>query len=108
MKERCQELAVPMVQEFYYGRASAKYPAIPVDDEWRSSFANELTAEYLEKDLWDNLGKKVPDEGIVLRVEGLGIRVYKLKSQKFFKHESDAREAEELDIEAEEGATDAE
>lgn len=108
MKERCVELQVPMVQEYYYGKASAMYPAIPIDDEWRANFANALAFDYLEKDVWDNLGKKVPDEGIVLRVEGLGIRVYKLKSQKFFKHESDAREAEELDIEAEEGAVDAE
>lgn len=104
MKQRCVELNVPMVQGFFYGRLCDKYPSIPQDENWHNEFANALKAEFLEKDVWDNLGKKVPDEGIVLRIEGLAIRVYKLKSEKFFAHESKAKEEEVVDIEEQEEA----
>jgi hypothetical protein len=112
MKERCRELNVPMVQEFYYGRLRDMYPSFNYRDNppwteeqiqvWRTKFVEKLKEDFLEKDVWDNLGKKVPDEGIVLRIEGLGIRVYKLKSAKFVMHESAAREAEVVDIEDQE------
>jgi len=116
MKERCKELNVPMVQEFYYGKLKDMYPSFngvlnhwanpPWNEEqiqvWRTKFVEKLKEDFLEKDVWDNLGKKVPDEGIVLRIEGLGIRVYKLKSERFFTYESAAREAEVVDIEAQE------
>jgi hypothetical protein len=102
MKERCKELMVPMVTEFYYGKLKDKYPEIPIDENWHKNFANALKNEYLEKDVWDNLGKKVPDEGIVLRIEGLDIRVFKLKSEKFFLNENAMKEQEVIDIEEQE------
>jgi hypothetical protein len=104
MKERCIELQVPMVTEYYYGKLQDLYPFIVVDDNWRLNFVNQLKKDYLEKDCIDNLCKKVPDEGIVLRIESKDIQVYKLKSEKFLLKENEAKEKEEVDIEEQESS----
>ena len=79
--------------ELYYGYAKDLFNIdnnLPLT-EWQEQFYTKLREYYLEKD--DPLCKnKVPDEGIVLRVEQLDLEVYKLKSDKFF-----ARETKELD-----------
>jgi hypothetical protein len=61
--------------------------------KWGKYFVNKLKETYLDKDCWDSkLPKKMPDEGIVLRIEGLNIKCYKLKSDKFTLQESKAKE----------------
>jgi len=102
MKERCVELGVPMVEEYYYGKASDwkhTYSSITDLPAWRVEFMSLLKEHYLEKDAQDNLCKKMPDEGIVLRVEAKEITVFKLKSERFFLNESASKDAGELDIE---------
>lgn len=100
MKERCAELGVPMVQEYYFGGAQYLFD-IPVGNvpEWRQAFLQGLKDIYLEKDCTDNLGKAVPDEGIVLRVEAKDITVFKLKSAKFFLYESESASNGEVNTE---------
>jgi hypothetical protein len=101
MKQRCQELWVPMVEEYYYGRALGINT--PVGDtpeligNWRQCFVDNLKAMYLEKKAEDCDGN--PDEGIVIRIEGLNIEAYKLKSEAFLLKESKAHEEEVVDIE---------
>lgn len=104
-KQRCKELNVPMVPEYYYGRVLDMYPELKTaGDDWRKVFIEALRKDFLEKDITENLCKKdVPDEGIVLRIEGSDIRVYKLKSERFYAYESSQREDDTVvDIEAEE------
>lgn len=106
MKERCKELNVPMVEEYYFGRADwvtdfGSYTGDCVS-EWHIDFIECLKNEYLEKDAPDNLCKKVPDEGIVLRVEAKDITVFKLKSERFFLNESTSKDNGEVDIEEQE------
>jgi hypothetical protein len=96
VKDRCRELNVPMVEEYYFGRASDKY--IIEEDNWNQQFVKALQNEYLEKICPDCKGKK-PDEGIVLRVESLGIEVYKLKSELFLLGESTAKDNGDEDLE---------
>lgn len=104
MKERCKELNVPMVEEFYFGRAKDLFP-IEIDDNWQKNFLEQLKIKYLERECWDNICKKVPDEGIVIRKDTKDIEVYKLKSENFFVHESKAKEDENnIDIEETEQA----
>jgi len=98
MKERCKELDVSMVQEFFYGKIEDLCSPFVNLEEFHELLVTTLKKEYLEKDCWD-CAKKVPDEGIVLRVEGKGIEVYKLKSEKFFLSESQAAEKGEVSIE---------
>lgn len=98
VKERCAQLVVPHVPEYYFGGVDAFLPT-DVDYNnpiWKSVMVDTLRAAFLEKDA--DCDTKIPDEGIVLRVEGLGIEVYKLRSEKFFLHESKAHE-EGSDIE---------
>lgn len=87
VKERCVELNVEMVDEIYHGKAKDMYD-IPVDENWNINFIERLRKDYLEKNLTCNLCKKVPDEGVVVRVDGGGIEVYKLKSEAFYLKES--------------------
>jgi hypothetical protein len=104
IKERCIELNVPMVQEYYYGKAKDLYPKLSLENHWKENFVEQLKQDYLEKDCED-CATKVPDEGIVLRdISTLGIEVYKLKSEKFYLRESDMKEKEIVDIEETEGA----
>jgi tRNA-binding EMAP/Myf-like protein len=96
LKERCNELNVPMVEEYYFGRARYLFDVMD-NDAWATSFVERLKSQYLEK-ICADCEKKVYDEGIVLRVEGLYIEVYKLKSEGFLLGESKVHE-EEVDIE---------
>jgi hypothetical protein len=72
---------------------------------WGKYFLGKLKETYLEKDCWDSiLPNKYPDEGIVLRIEGLNIRSYKLKSEKFLLIESKAKDEGAEDTEENEVA----
>ena len=105
MKERCVELNVEHVEEFFFGRAKDLYPELSTEEHWHENFLANLKRDYLEKDLTINKIKKVPDEGVVLRVEAKDIQVYKLKSEKFFAFESSAKEDENnVDLEEQEEA----
>ena len=101
MKERCVELGVEHVQEFYFGKAKDLYPQLSVSEHWHENFLTNLRKDYLEKDCWDNLCKKVPDEGVVLRIEAISVQPFKLKSEKFFLNESALAEDDtNVDIES--------
>jgi hypothetical protein len=105
IKDRCKELGVHMVQEYYYGtiRSLLFGYSIRPNPEWNADLLALLQKRYLERDCPDNLCKKMPDEGIVLRVEAKDIQVYKYKSEKFLTQESKAKEDEVPDIEEQEG-----
>lgn len=99
MKERCKELNVPMVEEFYYGRLGDMYKDIPWDENWNINFVQRLQKEFLEGDC-PLCRNKVPEEGIVIRPDSLYIEPFKLKSKRFILKESELKEKEEfVDIE---------
>lgn len=103
IKERCKQMDVPMVEEYYYGKG-IDCPVGNHDDtikDWQYTAIEYLKDHYLEKDALD-CKKKVPDEGIVVRdFSTLGIEVFKLKSDKFTLKESKNKENEVEDIEEE-------
>lgn len=105
MKERCIELNVPHVEELYFGKAKDLFPELDVSEHWNENFVKKLKDKYLEKDAAENLCKKVPDEGIVLRVEAKGIEVYKLKSERFYLKESESKDNNEEDLEEQEASS---
>jgi hypothetical protein len=86
-------MAVPMVEEYFHGRLKDLYPDIVVDEDWTNTLIARLKQDYLEKDALDNLCKKVPDEGIVLRPDNGIPEAYKLKSERFFEHETKMAES---------------
>lgn len=93
MKQRCIQLGVDMVKELYYGKAKDLYPDISIDQHWHVNFLERLRKDYLEKDCVV-CKNKVPDEGIVLRIEGLENVAFKLKSERFILRESELKDKE--------------
>ena len=83
-------LAVPL---YYYGAASQLFKDLnnsPNNEEelseWQNQFLQKMKDTYLEGN--DKLCKRaVPDEGVVLRKEGIVLDSKKLKSFKFFEFE---------------------
>lgn len=68
-------------------------------EKWRELFLQDLENKYNEKDCY-MCTNKVPEEGIVLRIESLDeYEAYKLKSRRFILGESDDQENEVLNIE---------
>jgi hypothetical protein len=96
------------------------YPPYAIDEEkeifirsvnrkWSTKFVEQLKKDYLDKDCEDSLlSKKMPDEGIVIRREGLSIESYKLKSEKFLLQESKAKEEGIEDMEESEATNNTE
>ena len=98
-------LAVPL---YYYGAASQLFKDLnnaPNNEEelseWQNQFLQKMKDTYLEGN--DTLCvNKVPDEGIVLRREGIVLDSKKLKSFKFFEFEGKQLDSGEVDIETQE------
>ena len=70
--------------------------------EWQHLFLESLQENYLEKEC-KICCNKVPDEGIVLRIENLDIEPFKLKSFLFKQYESRVLDSGEEDIEEQTG-----
>ncbi len=69
------------------------------EDNWRESYLKWLESTYNEKDCYMCVNK-VPEEGIVLRVERLEqYEAYKLKSKRFLLMESDEQENNLVNLE---------
>lgn len=106
MKERCKELDVPTVEEFYYGKLGDMYKDIAWDENWNVNFLQRLQDEFLEGDC-PLCRNKVPEEGIVIRPDSLYIEPFKLKSKRFILKESELKEKEYfVDIEDAESCED--
>jgi len=88
----------------YYGRAVDKFNYKTElqswnIETWRSKFLANLETMYNEKDCYMCVNK-VPEEGIVLRIEKLEeYEAYKLKSKRFLLKESDLQEKDISNIE---------
>jgi hypothetical protein len=111
IEEYCEKVGLLYSDTFiYYGKAEnliACGEAVNKQDNadclnvWRGSLLTYLEKEYNEKDCY-MCTNKVPEEGIVLRVEKLeSYEAYKLKSKRFILAESDAQEKGESNLEDE-------
>lgn len=98
IEEWAKENGLKTVPKLYYGQAKNLFPELIVDENWKESFLNNLSKNYLETDEPMCINK-VPREGICLRVEGLQNKTYKHKSFKFYELETKALDAGEVDME---------
>ena len=105
IEEYCEKVGLLYKDTFiYYGRAINRFNYKEEGKEWsletwREKFLEVLEATYNEKDCY-MCKNKVPEEGIILRVEKLeSYEAYKLKSKRFLLMESDAQEKDEINIE---------
>jgi RNA ligase (TIGR02306 family) len=99
VKEFCDRAGLNYVPLLYRGRAR-DLVSNPDAENWREEFISELRKRWTEKDCYI-CQNKVPEEGIVLRKEGLfGFEAYKLKSFRFLQHETEMLDNGEVDIES--------
>lgn len=91
------------VPELYYGYAKDLYLVKEGQElnEWQEEFLEVLKQNYNEKDCYLCTDKKVPEEGIVLRLESNELICFKLKSEKFYEKETKLLDKGESDIESE-------
>jgi len=87
IKERCKQMSVDFVEEYYHGKAKNLFN-INIDDHWHNNFLESLKVEFLEKDAIDCLNKTTADEGIVIRKNTFNFEAFKLKSNRFLERES--------------------
>ena len=74
---------------------------LTIDDKWQERLISHLEDKYNEKDCYMCVNK-VPEEGIILRIEHLEeYEAYKLKSKRFLLLESEQQEKNESNIEDE-------
>ena len=102
IKEHKLEDYVMPLPLLYQGPLKELYPSIPIDEYWSENVLEALKKEEkfgMEKNE-PMCMKKVPREGIVLRIAGDPLKeAFKLKCDKFFARESKLIDAEEVDIE---------
>ena len=104
IEEYCEKVGLLYKDTFiYYGKAVNyfDYDSAGSDniEEWRNQSLNHLEILYNEKSCYMCVNK-VPEEGIILRVERLEqYEVYKLKSKSFLFMESEEQEKEISNIE---------
>lgn len=105
LKERCKELGVENCPEIYYGKAGNLLSPVIEDlddellNEWRKTLFDLIQNTYVHDQDSQFCNNKVPEEGIVLRKEGLYLEAYKLKSFRFLEFESKQLDENVVDIE---------
>jgi|JI9StandDraft_1071089.scaffolds.fasta_scaffold48923_3 tRNA-binding EMAP/Myf-like protein len=105
IEEYCEKVGLLYKDTFiYYGKACEwllQYDDVCWigDEDFRTQFLEKLEKEYNEKDCYMCVNK-VPEEGIVIRVQKLyEYEAYKLKSKRFLLKESDLQEKDVTNIE---------
>lgn len=104
IKDYCAIYGLETVEELYFGPAAEL--DIIYDDNgeipWEDKLLSSMQKLYLEKDCKYNPG--MPAEGVCLRVDGRATYMtYKLKSKRFFEHETKELDSGVVSIEDTEG-----
>ena len=105
VQQYCKNVGLVPVEEFYYGYAKDLYPEIKDLElsEWQKEFWQKLANEkqfYMEMDS-PICNNKVPHEGIVIKVENMAPKAWKLKTFAFNDKEQKQLDASESNIEDE-------
>lgn len=96
----CEAQGLLYVPLFYIGKVSDLMSEEDVDTDWRREFVQLLQDRYTDKDCYI-CENKVPEEGIVVRVEKFNrFEAYKLKSFRFLEFETDLLTKGESDMES--------
>lgn len=91
---------IPVIQ-CYYGKAKNLYPNLDTEQHWNENFIEALAADenfYMEKNSPDCVNK-VPHEGVVIKIEDMIPRAWKLKCFAFLNKEQAELDKGEENIE---------
>lgn len=104
VQEFCKKNNLKAVPKLYYGTAVGiapeEYKKFGDSDEFKTAFLENIKKMYNEKDCF-MCANKVPEEGCVIRVEGLEFEAYKQKSNAFYALETKLLDKGEENIEDE-------
>ena len=101
VQEWCKSKALEAVPELWYGKAVDLVNSDPtISGEFNDRFLKYLKEYYNERDCF-MCNNKVPEEGCVVRIEGLDFEAYKQKSNAFYERETKLLDKGEDDIESE-------
>lgn len=101
VQDWCKQYGLTPVEEIYYGFAKDlfKFEDSDMRDSWEEQFLNFLKENYNEKDCF-MCNNKVPEEGVVIRIEKNEFEAYKQKSNRFYELETKMLDKGEVDIES--------
>lgn len=102
VQEWCKQNGLNAVEEVYYGYAGHFIPKEFMLNssitEWREDFLKTLKEEYNEHDC-HICKNKVPEEGVVIRIEKNEFEAYKCKSNRFYAAETESLDKGETNLE---------
>lgn len=99
VQEWCKKNGLTAVPELFYGKASELLSDNRLNSKsWQNKFLQIIKDRYNEKDCF-MCNNKVPEEGCVIRIEGLEFEAYKQKSTAFYELETKQLDKGESNIE---------
>lgn len=103
VKRFCDKYQFNMAEEFFQGTVGQfleLHNLSSDEDEWRGNFISRIEELYNEKDCSLCAFHKVPEEGVVIRLDNApGFKAFKVKSKRFLDKESKENDTEEVNIE---------
>lgn len=101
VQEFCKKNGLNAVPELYYGKARDFYWDARVNYQtWLTRLLEKIKEAYNEKDCFLCVNK-VPEEGCVVRIDGLDFNAFKVKSNRFYELETKQLDKGEVNIEEE-------
>ena len=100
VQDWCKKNGLNAVPELYYGYAKEFSDERLNKENWEIKFLETIKNKYNEKDCF-MCSNKVPEEGVVVRIEGLECEAYKAKSERFYARETAQFDKGESNIEDE-------
>lgn len=104
VQDYCRYNGLNAVPQLYYGTAGDLFTyqnlQNPSDEDWRDEFLAYVKLNYNEKDCYI-CKNKLPEEGVVIRIEELSFEAYKQKSNRFYELETKQLDKGEINIEDE-------
>lgn len=102
VQDWCKTNGLVAVPELYYGKAKDLMSFDDIFDIniWRENFLSQLKFLYNEHDCF-MCKNTLPEEGCVVRIEGLNLESYKCKSTRFLEFETKQLDKGTIDIETE-------
>jgi len=100
IQDFCKRNGLKSVPLLYYGYAGEFSDERLGRDKWLSKFHETIKSIYNDKECY-MCSTKVPEEGVVIRIEGLEFEAYKQKSYSFLERETKLLDKGESDIESE-------
>lgn len=91
LQEWCKKMNLPAVYQLYYGYAKDLFKVnklrVPADANFGEKFMELVKELYNDKDCF-MCANKVPEEGCVIRIDGINFNAYKQKSHTFLQFET--------------------